>query len=555
VSIKLKLFLSLGLLVAAVIATAASGYYALSQSFEKTHTIVEDRVFPLAQLKKVADAYAVDIVDASHKMRSGEFTADAAGKSISAALKTIETQWAAYMATKFTVEETALATHTKNLMRAADKPMVQLTNIVARQDWSQLDTFVTVALYPSIDPISAAISDLIELQLREAKEDYSTAQKFNSFSLWMMAAIGLFATAVTLYATKVVTNDVAAPLAAMEQSMRRLAEGETSLKIPRQGVSDEIGRMADAVEVFRVNAVERERLSAAEMDVQHEGSRRRLELENAISAFEAGSSMVMSIVASASTELQASAESMSDIAEETLLQSNSVANSAEHASANVQSVALAGEELSRATHSILQQVHHSTAIAARAVEGAANTDLKVQELALATDQIGKIVDLIRGIAAQTNLLALNATIEAARAGEAGAGFAVVASEVKVLASQTSQATDDIASAIATIQQTTTEAVKTIQQITGTITEMNDISASIASSMSKQEQATAEIAENVQQVANGTKEVTLAIRHVTSAATSSEAAATQVLSSASELSRQSEILSREMQIFLERARSA
>ncbi|OYU46861.1 MAG: chemotaxis protein [Rhizobiales bacterium PAR1] len=554
-TIRARLFLSLSLLVAALFAASVSGYYALSQSSEKTRTIVEDRVVPLAQLKKVADAYAVDIVDAAHKMRSGALTWEQGAKSIEGALKTIDAQWAAYLATTLTPEEALIAQKVKSVMALAQSPIGKLQGLVAKRDIAALDTFATQTLYPSIDPISEPLSELIELQVRVAREDFAEATRTKTMSFWTMGLIGGFATFIVLFAASVVTRGVVNPLSAMERVMRQLADGDTSIQVPQLGTTDEIGRMADAVDVFRKNAIERETLKLEAEREQEARAQRQAALDHAISAFESSASAVMATVASASTELQAAAESMSDVAEETLMQSTSVASAAEQASAGVQSVAAAGEELSASTNTILQQAQYSSTIAGKAVEGADATNAKVQELSIAANQIGKVVELIRGIAGQTNLLALNATIEAARAGESGRGFAVVASEVKALASQTSRATDEIASAITSMQKTTVEAVETIRQITATITDMNEISTAITSSMVEQGRATAEIAENVQQVAVGTGEVASAITHVTTAATTSGAAASQVLGAASELSRQSEILKDEMDSFLARARAA
>lgn len=554
-TIRARLFLSLSLLVAALFAASVSGYYALSQSSEKTRTIVEDRVVPLAQLKKVADAYAVDIVDTAHKMRSGALTWEQGAKSIEGALKTIDAQWAAYLATTLTSEEALIAQKVKSVMALAQSPIGKLQGLVAKRDMAALDTFATQTLYPSIDPISEPLSELIELQVRAAREDFAEATRTKTMSFWTMGLIGGFATFIVLFAASVVTRGVVNPLSALERVMRQLADGDTSIQVPQLGTTDEIGRMADAVDVFRKNALERETLKLEAEREQETRAQRQAALDHAISAFESSASAVMATVASASTELQAAAESMSDVAEETLMQSTSVASAAEQASAGVQSVAAAGEELSASTNTILQQAQYSSTIAGKAVEGADATNAKVQELSIAANQIGKVVELIRGIAGQTNLLALNATIEAARAGESGRGFAVVASEVKALASQTSRATDEIASAITSMQKTTLEAVETIRQITATITDMNEISTAITISMVEQGRATAEIAENVQQVAVGTGEVASAITHVTTAATTSGAAASQVLGAASELSRQSEILKDEMDSFLARARAA
>lgn len=351
------------------------------------------------------------------------------------------------------------------------------------------------------------------------------------------------------------SQQISKALQTLVDAMVRLADNDLTAEIPFSKATNEFGQIAKAMLIFKSNGIEREALKLESEREQAARAHRQVALENTISAFESSASAVMATVASASTELQAAAESMSSLAEQTVSQSTSVANASERASSNMQSVAAAGEELSASTNAILQQAEHSSLIASKAVEGAISTNTKVQELANAADQIGRVVELIKGIAGQTNLLALNATIEAARAGEAGRGFAVVASEVKELASQTSKATDEIATAVTAIQRATTEAIETIQEITETIDEMNAFSASITASMSEQGRATEEIAEKVQQAAVGTGEVSSAILHVATAATTSGTAALQVLDAASELSRQSEGLKSEMDTFLREARAA
>jgi hypothetical protein len=103
-------------------------------------------------------------------------------------------------------------------------------------------------------------------------------------------------------------------------------------------------------------------------------------------------------------------------------------------------------------------------------------------LTAAAGRIGEVVQLINDIAAQTNLLALNATIEAARAGEAGKGFAVVANEVKILANQTSRATDEISTQIGGMRHATEQAVSAVRNIATKIREINDNATGIAATI-------------------------------------------------------------------------
>jgi methyl-accepting chemotaxis protein len=284
-------------------------------------------------------------------------------------------------------------------------------------------------------------------------------------------------------------------------------------------------------------------------------AKHRSDLEVMGQQFDQSIKTVVHGVAAAAGQLQANAQSMTHVAEQSSRTANAVATAAEHASGNVQTVAAAAEELSSSIREIGQQVGQSSVIATQAVEEAGRTNSTVQGLAAAATKIGEVVKLINDIAGQTNLLALNATIEAARAGEAGKGFAVVASEVKHLATQTARATEDIRTQIDQIQAVTGEAVAAIQSIDGTIRRMNEITTAIAGAVEEQGAATAEIARNIQQAAQGTGQVSTHIAEVTATASEAGETAGQLLGSAGDLGRQADTLSREVMQFLDRLRQA
>jgi methyl-accepting chemotaxis protein len=261
---------------------------------------------------------------------------------------------------------------------------------------------------------------------------------------------------------------------------------------------------------------------------------------------------VVGIVASAASEMEASAQSMTATAEETNRQSTAVAAASEQAATNVQTVASAAEELSASIREIQQQMTTSARIAQQAVEQVDKTDVTVTGLVQAADKIGEVVNLISDIASQTNLLALNATIEAARAGEAGKGFAVVASEVKNLANQTAKATEEIGQQIAAMQTATGESVQAIRGIGETIKQISEVTTTVASAVEEQGAATQEISRNVQQAAAGTQEVSSNITGVSQAATQTGTAAGQVLNAARELAQQGQQLNTEIDGFLRSA---
>jgi len=377
---------------------------------------------------------------------------------------------------------------------------------------------------------------------------------YDSARLWIMIAIGVAVVLGGLVAFLIIAG-VSKPIGMMTEAMRRLAGHDLKTEITGVGRKDEIGAMASAVQVFKDNMIEADRLTAAQEAERKVKEKRTQTLDMLTKNFDAKIRELVGTLSSAATEMEATAQSMSSTADQTNKQSMTVASATEQASANVQTVATASEELSSSIQEISRQVAQSSKIAAKAVDDAKHTDATVQELAVGAQKIGEVVNLIQSIASQTNLLALNATIEAARAGEAGKGFAVVASEVKALANQTAKATDDIATQVGQIQESTKQAVEAIRGIATTIDEISQIANAIASAVEEQGAATQEIARNVQQAAQGTQEVSKNIVGVKDASAATGAAATQVLSAAGGLAQQAQGLTREVDNFLSGVKAA
>lgn len=266
-------------------------------------------------------------------------------------------------------------------------------------------------------------------------------------------------------------------------------------------------------------------------------------------SFEKNVKAVVQTVASATTEMQGSADRLRTLSNQTTEESAAVASATTQTTANVQAVASATEELSASIAEIGHQVESSVKIAGEAVEQTTRIGTTVDSLAEAAQRIGAVVKLIQDIASQTNLLALNATIEAARAGDAGKGFAVVANEVKTLANQTAKATEEISVQISGIQAATSQTVTAIRGIGETIRSVNEISTTIASAVQEQSAATQEIANNVTQAAAGTAEMARNVHAVNNAAAQAAGASAEVMNSSSDLSLQASALNKQVDDFL------
>ncbi|MEK9846140.1 methyl-accepting chemotaxis protein, partial [Thalassospira sp.] len=299
-----------------------------------------------------------------------------------------------------------------------------------------------------IGPIVAKELEELKLDVKAEQDEIGPrATAAAEQSVIISEVLSGFAIILGIAAAWFIGAGISGPIRKITDAMNDLAGGNKQVEIPGQERRDEIGNMSKAVLVFKQNMIRADELAAQEAEAVKVREQRARKISELTTGFDADISVVLKTLASAATEMQATATGMSSTAEETSRQSGIVAAAAEQASTNVQTVASATEELSASIAEINQQVSQSTAVAHRAVEDAEKTNAQVRGLAEAAQKIGDVVGLISDIAEQTNLLALNATIEAARAGDAGKGFAVVAAEVKNLATATSRATEDITAQI------------------------------------------------------------------------------------------------------------
>lgn len=330
-----------------------------------------------------------------------------------------------------------------------------------------------------------------------------------------IAFIGVVVVAGSLF---VVNASIMSPLRKMTDAMRALADGNTEIAIPGTDRKDEIGAMASAVGVFKENALHRIKLEEERAETeQRQAEERRKELNQIATNLETRLGEVETALSGAVNNLDTITQQLGEASAQSLERSTIVSSAAQEAASNVQIVAAAAEEMNASIAEISQQISSSLKIADQASSETSRAQTAMNELVNNTQDISNIVKMITDIAEQTNLLALNATIEAARAGDAGKGFAVVASEVKNLASQTAKATEQIVGQIDTLQASSQTAAKDMDSVGQIITDMSEISTTVAAAMEEQAASTAEITSNVAQASNGTTQVSESITDVSAAA--------------------------------------
>ena len=350
--------------------------------------------------------------------------------------------------------------------------------------------------------------------------------------------------------TAVFNRRVVSSLMTMAGIITRIAENDLDIAVPDRQRHDEIGKIGQALETLRGNALNARQAEAAMAAERGERDVIRRQTDVKLKDFATQVDAMMIAVHDNIGALHHNADTLGQLAKDASRGSGDVTRAAEQAAVNVQTIAAATEQLLASIGEISQVVTKMADVSRQAVRQAEGSRTTVHELTGAAERIGEIVALINQIASQTNLLALNATIEAARAGEAGKGFAVVAGEVKALANQTAKATDQIQAQVSAIQKGSDNAYRAISEIDQTVGHISELATSIASAVEEQNCATAEISRSIQQASDGVGEVASTIATVRESVDSTEHSAAEVKRTADDVASETDGLHRQFNTLAE-----
>ncbi len=555
-SIGRRLVLTLGTVMACLLLIAATGYYAITSLAQDGHELGSNTLPSV----RYAGALRGNLIDVRVSVINHLLYTDA--EQMRKEEKTLSEKSERVVEAMRAYEPLIGGSRERDLFDAfrrdwqgylAAIPAVLEHSREGRKDLAVRENLTGVR--PRIKAASDALEAIVGLNNAAGEQTVERAAASAAAATRVMLAISAVSVVLAVLLSLLIVRSIGAGLRAVLDPMRRLAAGNLTTDIPHQGERNEIGQIADAVQVFKQSGLEARRLAALQAEADAAKMRRAERLDQITRSFEAEASALTEELAAAATEMEATAESMTGIAARTNQQAVTVSAAAAQTSSNVQQVATATEEMATSVQEIGGQFTRSAEIAETAVARAREANDIIRDLSISAEKIGAAAGLISGIAAQTNLLALNATIEAARAGEAGRGFAVVAAEVKALADQTARATHEITERISAIQSATHGAVGAVQIVGRTIGDMSGITSHMAAAMEEQGAVTQEIARNVQEAARGTEQVTGHIDSVREGAGETGSAATQVLGTARTLAVRSDGLSRSVRSFLTEVRAA
>jgi len=475
-SIKSRLVLLAFVLMALLAVVGGWCLMSMGRMNDSMDTVYSDRVVPLKQLKQVSDAYAVNIVDTTHKVRAKQLDAATGLKLVDEAQQLVQRQWAAYTATRIEGNEARLLAEAQPLRGKADAATLKLRALLQSGDAAGLEQFATQELYPAIDPFTNAVSALVDEQLLVAEQEYQASQQRYHQSVWVvMSVFGLALAAGIGLAWRIIAS-IMRPLRQALHVAAQISQRDLSEPISVES-DDEMGQLLQAMQ-----------------RMQHQLSQTVEQIRESAVAV-SGASGEISL---GSHDLSARTEQQAAALEET-------AASMDEMAAAVKTNAETAQQANELAH----QASRTAELSGEAVHRVVST---MDQINGSSKKIADIIGVIDGIAFQTNILALNAAVEAARAGEQGRGFAVVAGEVRVLAQRSAQAAREIkaligdsVSKVESGSQVAAEAGRTMESLVGQVRHVTALLGEISTATREQSAGITQVNTAVSQLDHNTQQ--------------------------------------------------
>jgi methyl-accepting chemotaxis protein len=499
------------------------GYFGMSSMADSMTSIYDDRVVPLEQLKRVSDAYAVNIVDTAHKVSAGTIDWAEASAHVDEALGTIDAQWNAYLSTHLTTEEAAIVERVKQDISTTDAAIDELQSILRTRNKEALERFIGTDLYEAVDPTSEGISELASYQLVAAGDLRQQGVELFGFLNWLIVGTSVLVTAIALGVVLLVTNSIKRNLAAGIDLANSVALGDVNATATVTS-ADEVKDLVDALntmtENLRSTATIADQIANGDLTVDVTPLSDKDTLGIALKRMVEKLRDVIADAITSADNVAAGSQQMSATAEQLNQGATEQASSTEEASASM-------EEMAATIKQSADNAAQTEKIARQSAADAIASGEAVNNAVEAMQTIAEKIMVVQEIARQTDLLALNAAVEAARAGEHGRGFAVVASEVRKLAERSQAA----AAEISTLSGTTVKAAQSAGEMLGKL--VPDI------------QRTAELVEEISAGSReqnaGANQINTAIQQLDKVTQQNTSAAEQMSATSEELASQAEQL--------------